>query len=135
MGSSTHPLRSARIAAISNGYFDLKRNGEKVESTIAKKNNVNTSDRIENSAPRTKNIRLTKKKENESWSIYHDMCSDNGKFWVTVGQETSFCIACRREYHLRWSGGTDIMTGKPYVLVYMETKSSSMSRILESQGW
>jgi hypothetical protein len=133
-GSSTHPPRSARIAAISSGYYDAKRNGELIEPIYNAINRENTTRTSENTSNQN-NTQTRKKKDNGTWFIYHRMCSENGKFWVTEGQETAFCNACGQQYHLRWSGGIDVITGKPYVLDYMETTASSTSRMLREQNW
>lgn len=125
-GSSTHPPRSARLAAVSNGYYDAKRNGEKVVSIYSNETDNNSN---KSTVTKRKSSSKSKPKENDRWFIYHRICSKNGKFWVTKGQETAYCTGCQEEYYLRWTGGIDIQTGKPYVFDYMETERSRNSRI------
>jgi hypothetical protein len=134
-GSATHPPKSARIAAISNGFYDAKRNGETVV-TVKTVRNVSASEQIENTPTQISNYKRTvRKKDYGEWFIYHRFCSANGQFLVSKGQETAFCSACRQEYYLYWSGGLDYMTGKPSVLDLKETESSRTMRVLENQGW
>ena len=128
-GSITHPPREARIAALSNGYFDAKRNGEKIVP-LYKKKERSSSVRV-NSSPNNS----VNSKKNDRWFIYHRMCSGNGKFWVSTGQETAFCTHCGQEYYLRWTGGIDIQTGKPYVFDYLETEESQSARFFEENPW
>ncbi len=124
-GSKTHPPRSARIAALTNGWYDAKRNGEKIVTINTSSKNSNE---LNSNVGASNNGKTKKSSQNETWFIYHRMCSKNGKFYVTEGKETAYCTGCSQEYYLRWSGGTDIQTGKPYVLDYMETESSRNNR-------
>jgi hypothetical protein len=136
-GSSTHPPKSARIAAISNGYYEAKRNGETIEpvKSISNTGIGNSPQRSNNTPKANTTVNNSKKKDHGSWLINHRICSANGQFLVKEGQQTAFCIGCMQEYHLRWSGGIDVMTGKPAVLDYMETENSRSIRMLQKQGW
>ena len=49
-GTSSHPPRSARIAAVTNGWYDAKRNGEKV---MTKSENKGTSSQSKSNASKT----------------------------------------------------------------------------------
>jgi hypothetical protein len=129
-GSSTHPPKIARITALSNGYYEAKRNREKIEPIFSNSEISQTT--IEKKQVKEIPIEKSgKSKKNDSWSIYHRICSKNGKFWVTTGQETAICTGCKKEYYLRWSGGIDINTGKQYVFEYSQTESSLFNDLYE----
>ncbi len=125
-GSLTHPPKKARVAALTNGWYDAKRNGEKVVVINSENKKTNTATlKSNNNSTNTK----TQQSKNDRWFIYHRMCTKNGKFYVSEGEETSFCTGCHSEYYMRWTGGTDILTGKPSVFDYKETERSNVEKL------
>jgi serine/threonine protein kinase len=89
------------------------------------------SNKLNESSNSSASSKTNKPKQNDTWFIYHRMCSKNGKFYVTEGKEAAYCTGCSLEYYLIWTGGTDILTGKPHVLDYIETERSQILHMEE----
>ena len=89
-GSSTHPPKSARIAAVSSGYYDAKRSGVSVErtasnSTTPSRNNSTTHTRNTNvgATVRIGNLEVMAEKleEKMTWYEAKKACADLGGGW------------------------------------------------------
>jgi|TARA_B110000879_G_scaffold22306_1_gene28924 hypothetical protein len=93
-GSSTHPPKSARIAAVSSGYYDAKRSGASVERTTSSSNtssnnNSNSSNNPTESGSTnviaTVRIRqlelMTKDLGMMNWEDAKSACADLGDGW------------------------------------------------------
>ena len=59
-GSSIHPPRSARIAAVTNGWYDAKRNGETITPPTTSQNNSSSNQEVE---PKKAPVKTTPKKK------------------------------------------------------------------------
>jgi len=80
-GSSTHPPKSARIAAVSSGYYDAKRSGVSIEKTAS---NSTTSSRNTNVGATVRIGRLevmTKNLGKMQWDEAKKACADLGDGW------------------------------------------------------
>ena len=88
-GSSTHPPKSARIAAVSSGYYDAKRSGEVVVESAS--NNTKTSRNISTTHSRNTNVGatvrigylevMTEDLGKMTWAGAKKACADLGGGW------------------------------------------------------
>jgi hypothetical protein len=81
-GSSTHPPRSARIAALKSGWYDAKRNGESNgertasnNTTPSRNNNIGATVKIGNLEVMTKDLGIME------WATASKACADLGDGW------------------------------------------------------
>lgn len=138
-GSTTHPPRAARIAALKNGWYDAKRNGEQVVSIKegTKEEKVNVS----NSKPKVVS-KKTKEKKREMFRAPHGtqyspcsyLASTNpynsqptpviGEFIFYEGDKTATCLRCGKDYHIHWKA-YEISGSEPYE-IWGETDESKV---------
>jgi hypothetical protein len=109
-GSETHPPRNARIAAVTNGWYDAKRNGETITNIPNENSNTNSGNQEIPKKIKTKS--LGEKQTDEIKYISTDFyCKNCGKYKNIDGYKMFVCDKCLASYWITWKND-DYTTGK-----------------------
>jgi hypothetical protein len=122
-GSATHPPKSARIAAITNGWYDAKRNGETVVSIKTETGNSNPSTTATNKTHPSKRTESQEKVKSEPRKYYRKCLCHFGTVTIVEDRDFGFCSSftdddnpCNYSNEVHWY--KDMYGKKQYTITF-----------------